>query len=109
MTGDTKQKDRITIVDDLENGKVSVLIATGQLIGEGFDCKKLSSLFIATPMRFAGRVTQYIGRVLRPSPGKNTASIYDYVDVNVEQLVKASKSRAATYRKMGATFSGGKK
>ena len=50
------------------------------LIGEGFDCKSLSTLFIATPIKFSGRVLQYLGRVLRPAPGKNKAVVYDYVD-----------------------------
>jgi superfamily II DNA or RNA helicase len=52
---------------------VKVLVATGQLIGEGFDCKALSTLFLATPIRFDGRVIQYLGRVLRPATGKEKA------------------------------------
>jgi superfamily II DNA or RNA helicase len=74
-----------------------VVIATGQLIGEGFDCRSLSTLFLATPVRFSGRVLQYLGRVLRPAPGKQKARVFDYVDVQVETLVKAARSRQRVY------------
>jgi superfamily II DNA or RNA helicase len=76
-----------------------VLIATGQLIGEGFDCPNLSTLFLSTPVRFSGRVLQYLGRVLRPAPGKQKARVFDYVDVQVETLVKAAQARQRVYRR----------
>ena len=74
-----------------------MLIATGQLIGEGFDCEHLSPLFLATPIRFSGRVLQYLGRVLRPAPGKQTARVYDYVDVHVDVLRAAAQARQRVY------------
>jgi len=69
------------------------------LIGEGFDCKNLSSLFLSTPIRFSGRLLQYLGRVLRPAKGKEKAMIYDYVDIHIRQLVNSAKERARIYRK----------
>jgi superfamily II DNA or RNA helicase len=74
-----------------------VLIATGQLVGEGFDCRELSTLFIATPVRFSGRVVQYLGRVLRPAPGKECARVFDYVDSKVEVLQAAARARRRVY------------
>ncbi|MBU1570428.1 MAG: ATP-dependent helicase, partial [Proteobacteria bacterium] len=65
--------------------------------GEGFDCKNLSTLFIVTPIKFSGRVLQYLGRVLRPAPGKNKAVIYDYVDAKVDILKAAAASRQKVY------------
>jgi superfamily II DNA or RNA helicase len=67
------------------------------LIGEGFDCKSLSTLFLATPVRFSGRVLQYLGRVLRPAPGKEKARVYDYVDINVDVLRSAAQARQNVY------------
>jgi superfamily II DNA or RNA helicase len=75
------------------------LIATGQLIGEGFDCRQLSTLFLATPVRFSGRVLQYLGRVLRPAPAKSSARVFDYVDVHVEPLMAAARARRKVYRR----------
>jgi superfamily II DNA or RNA helicase len=97
LTGDLPSSQRQALVDRLNAGKVRVLIATGQLIGEGFDCKALSTLFLVTPIRFSGRVLQYLGRVLRPAPGKDKARVYDYVDMNVGPLVSAAKARQKAY------------
>jgi len=93
LTGDIANGERQAIIDRLNQGKVKVLIATGQLIGEGFDCKKLSTLFLTTPIRFDGRVIQYLGRVLRPAPGKDKAKIYDYVDAHVGVLKASAGAR----------------
>jgi superfamily II DNA or RNA helicase len=81
----------------LNQGKVKVLIATGQLIGEGFDSSQLSTLFMATPIKFDGRVLQYLGRVLRPAPGKKKAKVYDYIDVNVGVLKASARARGQVY------------
>lgn len=99
LTGDLPAKQRQETVEKLNSGQVKVLVATGQLIGEGFDCKALSTLFLATPIRFSGRVLQYLGRVLRPAPGKEKAVVYDYLDVNVGPLVSSARSRQRVYSK----------
>lgn len=97
LTGDTPDLERKAIVDSLNKGRVKVLIATGQLIGEGFDCKELSTLFLTTPIKFDGRVLQYLGRVLRPAPGKKKARVFDYVDVHVGVLKAAAAARRRVY------------
>ena len=97
LTGDVSNGKRHQVVEDLNKGKIKVLIATGQLIGEGFDCKELSTLFLATPVKFSGRVLQYLGRVLRPAPGKKQAIVYDYLDVNVGVLKASAKARQRVY------------
>jgi len=97
LTGDLSESQRQAVVERLHKGKIKVLVATGQLIGEGFDCRELSTLFFATPIRFSGRVLQYLGRVLRPAPGKEKARVYDYVDVKVDVLKKAARARQKVY------------
>ncbi|MBC8177216.1 MAG: DEAD/DEAH box helicase [Desulfobacteraceae bacterium] len=98
LTGNVSDKDRQAIVEQLNQGKTKVLIATGQLIGEGFDCKGLSTLFLATPIRFEGRVIQYLGRVLRPGPGKTKAKVYDYADSKVGPLRVSAEARQRVYK-----------
>ena len=93
--------ERKAVIDRLNRGRVKVLVATGQLIGEGFDCKCLSTLFLATPIRYDGRVIQYLGRVLRPAYGKERAKIYDYVDANVGVLAASAKARQKVYTQGG--------
>ena len=98
LTGDRSAAERRRVVEQLERGQVRVVLATGQLIGEGFDCRNLTTLFLATPIRFSGRVLQYLGRVLRPAPGKLRARVYDYVDVHVPPLKAAAQARQRVYR-----------
>jgi len=99
LTGDLSNGTRKDIVERLNAGQVKVLIATGQLIGEGFDCKSLSTLFLACPIKFSGRLIQYLGRVLRPAPGKNEALVYDYVDSKIGVLENAARARQRVYAK----------
>ncbi|MEJ2285265.1 MAG: DEAD/DEAH box helicase [Desulfobacterales bacterium] len=92
------QGERQIVIERLNQKEARVVIATGQLIGEGFDCQNLSTLFFATPISFSGRVIQYLGRVLRPAPGKTRARVFDYIDIPVDILIKAAKSRQRVYR-----------
>ena len=98
LTGDTRDKEREAIVCRLNSGHVKVLVATGQLIGEGFDCKGLSTLFLTTPIKFSGRLIQYLGRILRPAPGKDKARVYDFIDVNVGVLLASARQRQRVYQ-----------
>ena len=80
MTGAMPSRVRADHVLDLNEGKARVLIATASLLGGGFDLKTLSALFLAMPIKFSGRLKQYVGRVLRVAEGKREPLIYDYVD-----------------------------
>ncbi len=97
LTGDLPAARRREVLAALGEGKIRVLLATGQLIGEGFDSRHLSTLFIATPIRFRGRLIQYLGRILRPAPGKERALVYDYVDEKVGPLAAAARARQRAY------------
>jgi superfamily II DNA or RNA helicase len=97
LTGDLNSAERRQVLDRLDQGEIKVLVATGQLIGEGFDRADLSPLFLVTPIKFSGRVLQYLGRVLRPAPGKKKARVYDYVDIHVDVLKAMARARQRTY------------
>ncbi|MCG2753568.1 MAG: DEAD/DEAH box helicase [Desulfobacteraceae bacterium] len=97
LTGDLSMDERQAVLVRLENKEVKVLIATGQLIGEGFDNKRLTTLFLATPIKFSGRLLQYVGRILRPAEGKGKPRIYDYVDAKIDVLVASAKARQRIY------------
>ena len=101
LTGDLSNGERQAVVAALNDGRVKVLVATGQLVGEGFDSKELSTLFLATPIRFNGRLIQYLGRVLRPAPGKVKATVFDYLDINVPVLEAAARARLRVYGLQG--------
>ena len=52
-----------------------VLVATGKLIGEGFDLPRLDTLIMATPVSFKGVVEQYAGRLNRDYEGKEKKTL----------------------------------
>lgn len=107
LTGETSNGNRAAIVERIMSGGVRVLIATGQLIGEGFDIPAIETIFLATPIKFSGRLIQYIGRALRPSPGKDHAQIVDFVDSNVGVLAAGAKARRKIFSGMpGVRFGG---
>ena len=97
LTGRTPAKRRQEIVEEVQAGKIPVLLSTLSLIGEGFDCAGLTNLFITTPIRFKGRLNQVIGRILRPADGKQPI-IFDYVDSNVGLLKNTAKARSRIYQ-----------
>jgi len=100
LTGELTEKQRREKVKQIQAGHFQIIIATGQLIGEGADFSDLDCLFLAFPFAFEGKLIQYIGRINR---GLNTSGvIYDYNDAKVEYLQKFFKKRKAYYKK---TFS----
>lgn len=99
LTGSTKTKERKNIVSGINSGNIKLIVATGQLIGEGFDSNNLSCMFLTTPLKFSGRVLQYIGRVMRPSKSGDRPKVYDYVDVLEPVLRKSFDSRVTVYGK----------
>jgi superfamily II DNA or RNA helicase len=76
-------------------------VATGAYIGEGFDCPALDTLFLTTPIAFRGRLVQYVGRILRPYPGKTTAEVHDYHDMQTGVLASSLAKRASGYTSLG--------
>ncbi|MEJ2135807.1 MAG: ATP-dependent helicase, partial [Desulfofustis sp.] len=80
-------------------GKLQVLVATLQLISEGFDCSGLASLFLTTPITFEGRLVQVIGRILRPAANK-VPVVYDYVDDQVPALRRSAAARQKVLQKL---------
>lgn len=92
LTGQTPTEKRAQIVKKVQDGELRILVATLQLIGEGFDCAGLSTLFLTTPITFEGRLLQVLGRIMRPAAGKH-AQVFDYVDELVSVLHRSAESR----------------
>lgn len=84
---------RNQIVSDFKEGRIQVLVATYDLLAEGFDYRPLNRLFMATPIKWKGTVVQSIGRIQRPSEGKHEAIVYDYVDESVDMFARQAESR----------------
>jgi len=79
------------------DGPPLVAAATRSYNGEGFDCPTLDTLLLAGPVAFRGPLVQYVGRILRPYPGKHTAEVRDYHDVLTGVLASSLPKRAPGY------------
>ena len=56
---------------------------------------------MAAPIAFKGRLVQYAGRILRVHPGKTTAEVHDYHDINTGVLASSLAKRAPGYLSLG--------
>ena len=104
LVGDVGRKERRAITSRLAGARPGdgvVLVATGSLLGEGFDCPPLDTLFVAFPVAFRGRIVQYAGRVLRPMDGKDRVEVHDYVDIGVPVLARMLTKRLGAYASLG--------
>ncbi len=82
-------------------GAPLVVIATGQYLGEGFDCPQIDTLFLSFPISFKGKPIQYVGRAMRTAEGKSGVRIYDYADMDVPVLRKMHEKRLKAYQRLG--------
>jgi superfamily II DNA or RNA helicase len=103
LHGGMKRGDEQHVMDRLESAadRPLVLAATGQYIGEGFDCPPLDTLFLTFPISDKGKIVQRVGRIQRPFPGKHTARVHDYLDSEVPVLARMHARRLKTYRTLG--------
>ncbi|HHD64726.1 MAG TPA: DEAD/DEAH box helicase [Desulfobulbaceae bacterium] len=100
LTGRVHPEERERIVARVRAGNISALISTLQLIGEGFDCPGLTTIVLATPIKFEGRLLQVVGRVMRPAKGKS-AKVIDYADVGVPVLRRSAEKRRELFDRWG--------
>jgi superfamily II DNA or RNA helicase len=104
LHGRLSKKQRSAIfaeLADLEESSHLVLLATGRLIGEGFDHPPLDTLVLAMPISWKGTLQQYAGRLHREHAEKHDVRIYDYVEQDHPQLARMWEKRQRGYRAMG--------
>jgi superfamily II DNA or RNA helicase len=104
LSGTLGKKTRLATLSSLQNtpsDKELVIVATGQYLGEGFDCPQVDTLFLAFPLSFKGKLIQYVGRALRSYEDKSSVRVYDYVDTQVSMLRKMYAKREKIYRLLG--------
>ena len=91
------KEEMLSVPDD----ETLILIATGQKIGEGFNFPRLDTLMLVAPIKFEGRLIQYVGRLNRRYEGKSRVIVYDYVDTHIGFFDRQYKSRLRAYKKLG--------
>jgi superfamily II DNA or RNA helicase len=88
------------------DGEPTILLATGQCAGEGFDDPKRDTLLLTMPISWTGTLLQYVGRIQRVHSSKTEVRVIDYVDRNCRVLARMFEKRAKGYRKLGYSSDG---
>jgi superfamily II DNA or RNA helicase len=101
LIGGMGKKRTAKALELLSRPGTSVLLATGKLVGEGFDLPQLDTLFLTFPVSWKGVVQQYVGRIHRRHAGKDKVRVYDYADLNVPVLAASFRRRLKSYKMMG--------
>ncbi len=104
LHGRMSRKQRAALIGQLEAlppEAARVLLATGKLVGEGFDHPPLDTLVLAMPVSWKGTLQQYAGRLHREHATKIDVRIVDFVDTGHPALRRMWDKRQRGYRAMG--------
>jgi len=104
LHGRMSKKQRATLITELgalPPDEPRVLLATGKLVGEGFDHPPLDTLVLAMPISWKGTLQQYAGRLHREHATKTDVRIIDFVDTGHPALLRMWDKRQRGYRAMG--------
>jgi superfamily II DNA or RNA helicase len=104
LHGRISRKQRATLIAELNAlppDVPRVLLATGKLVGEGFDHPPLDTLVLAMPVSWKGTLQQYAGRLHREHASKTDVRIIDFVDTGHPALLRMWDKRQRGYRAMG--------
>ena len=96
VDGSTEIEEREKIFDKVRNGEIRVLIGS-TIADTGLSISNLSTLILAGGGKSSIKAFQRIGRVLRLSPGKTKATVYDFTDFT-PILKKHSDMRKELYK-----------
>lgn len=104
LHGRMSRRQRSTLTGELSalpHDTPHVLLATGKLVGEGFDHPPLDTLVLAMPISWKGTLQQYAGRLHREHASKVDVRIIDFVDAGHPALLRMWDKRQRGYRAMG--------
>ena len=98
----TKEKrQKLEFLQSISPAEPLVIVATGKYVGEGFDCPRLNTLFLALPISWKGNLAQYAGRLHREFEGKQDVQVYDYIDIRVPFCESMYSKRLKGYSSVG--------
>ena len=99
--GKKKRQAALNALKSLPDEAEKAVLATGRYLGEGFDDKRLDTLFLTLPISWRGTLNQYAGRLHRIHESKKEVMIYDYADLDVPVLARMYDRRLKGYRSIG--------
>jgi superfamily II DNA or RNA helicase len=97
----------LAALEALPPGAPRIVLATGRLVGEGFDHPPLDTLLLAMPVSWKGTLQQYAGRLHRQQCGKTSVRIIDWLDLGHPVPQRMWERRLRGYRAMGYSLISG--
>jgi superfamily II DNA or RNA helicase len=91
----------LAALEELPPEAPRIVLATGRLVGEGFDHPPLDTLLLAMPVSWKGTLQQYAGRLHRQQTGKTSVRIIDWLDLGHPMPQRMWERRLRGYRAMG--------
>jgi hypothetical protein len=107
LHGRLSKKQLVALIGKLEALPLDaprVILATGKLVGEGFDHPALDTLVLAMPVSWKGTLQQYAGRLHREHADKADVRIIDFIDSGHPAFLRMWSKRQAGYKAMGYGF-----
>jgi superfamily II DNA or RNA helicase len=108
LRGGMGKKQRTAVSEAISNhpeDRPLLVAATGPYAGEGFDCPRLDTLFLALPIKSRTKLTQYVGRIMRDHPSKADVEVHDYNDRLIPMLRRSTAARLSCYATLGFDLS----
>jgi superfamily II DNA or RNA helicase len=99
--GSAERKRRLEALRHVSEDRSLCVVATGGLVGEGFDLDRLDCLLLAEPVSFSERLAQWVGRLHRTREGKSDVIVMDYIDPSIPMFDNHWRSRLREYKKLG--------
>lgn len=99
--GQRKRSAALAALEALPPDAPRIVVATGRLVGEGFDHPPLDTLLLAMPVSWRGTLQQYAGRLHRQQAGKTSVRIIDWLDLGHPITQRMWERRLRGYRAMG--------
>ena len=92
ITHHTKSVERKAFLDKFRSGDYHVLV-TSQVLNEGVDVPEASIGVVVSGTASSREHIQRLGRILRPSPGKDQAVLYELVSAGTSEEFVSSRRR----------------
>ena len=92
LTHHTKSAERKAFLENFRSGKYNILV-TSQVLNEGVDVPEASIGIVVSGTASSREHIQRLGRILRPSPGKAQALLYELVSAGTSEESVSSRRR----------------
>ena len=84
LTHHTKSAERKAFLENFRSGKYNILV-TSQVLNEGVDVPEASIGIVVSGTASSREHIQRLGRILRPSPGKAQALLYELISAGTSE------------------------